>query len=711
MYFKFLAHGKGDPKKAASYVVDEVDHLNRPRAGVEVLRGDLQVFAAIADSIQNEWLYTSGIIAWSKADNPTDSEINEVLDDLEKHAFAGLEPHQYHFSAVLHIEDEGSKHVHFLVPRIELESGKALNIAPPGHEKYFDPLRDYFNYSKGWSRPDDPSLKRDTQVLDHIHLQDVAAFKASLVGAKVNDVRENISTYLEQRIEFGIIKNRQEVLDALAEIGQITRVSNNFISLKLDTSGKAVRLKGALYESDFTIESYFENRKRKENDAAIASRANRVISAEHRKQAEINLNLVREFSEGRSSYNTERYFKLKKITDTSALSRVQELESVASNYITIAAQPSTATANRTIDSIDPRRSYEAERAPQEHADSGDFIINNFSFSAIGELNERLKHIDEPTSRVVAEANNAADASLATVRELQQAVSRTKSAFDARKPNEIQFDLDAERRNISDRVKNGLKQLVREIRTGVNSAFTATVEYAFDRFKYSNADKQSYSASNSALREATFGTAYETFFTEYNINQRNEFNRAKRAGAEARKLSQQLDETAQRIDLITRKLSRAVIKPKPSTELTEYFRKIGYLSPAAQNIHSWSTKQHEAFKTGNLEQVAYYIQAKYQEVGSLVRQKSLEPAEIELLQKNIRNDERIIEYMKKSGGYLPRESQQRLDRMLSAEKSANENRLDHLVLKENKDNPLFQAKPETENPEKKRDQDYDLPSPP
>lgn len=136
-----------------------------------------------------------------------------------------------------------------------------------------------------------------------------------------------------------------------------------------------------------------------------------------------------------------------------------------------------------------------------------------------------------------------------------------------------------------------------------------------------------------------------------------------------------------------------------------------IAPLLQkNIHSWSTKQHEAFKAGNLEQVAYYIQAKYQEVSSLVRQKGLEPAEIELLQKNIRNDERIIEYMKKSGGYLPRESQQRLDWILSAEKSANEYRLDRLVVKENKDIPTFQVKPETENPEKKRDQDYDLPSP-
>ena len=172
MYIKFLAHGKGDPAKAASYLIDEVDHLNRPRADVQVLRGDPQTFTAIAESIENEWIYTSGVIAWSKDDVPTNEEIDQVLEAFEKHAFAGLQPHQYHFTAVLHEEDDGSKHVHFLVPRIELDTGKALNIAPPGHEKYYDPLRDYFNYEKGWSRPDDPTLQRDTQTPDHVHYQD-----------------------------------------------------------------------------------------------------------------------------------------------------------------------------------------------------------------------------------------------------------------------------------------------------------------------------------------------------------------------------------------------------------------------------------------------------------------------------------------------------------------------------------------------------------
>ena len=90
MYIKFLAHGKGDPAKAASYLIDEVDHLNRPRADVQVLRGDPHTFTAIAESIENDWKYTSGVIAWSKDDVPTNEEIDQVLEAFEKHAFAGV---------------------------------------------------------------------------------------------------------------------------------------------------------------------------------------------------------------------------------------------------------------------------------------------------------------------------------------------------------------------------------------------------------------------------------------------------------------------------------------------------------------------------------------------------------------------------------------------------------------------------------------------
>ena len=39
-------------------------------------------------------------------------------------------------------------------------AGKSLNIAPPGWQKTFDPLRDWQNHKHGWTRPDDPERRR-----------------------------------------------------------------------------------------------------------------------------------------------------------------------------------------------------------------------------------------------------------------------------------------------------------------------------------------------------------------------------------------------------------------------------------------------------------------------------------------------------------------------------------------------------------------------
>ena len=65
----------------------------------------------------------------------------------------GLEEERYSWSAVLHREADGGVHVHVLAARCDLETGKSLNIAPPGWQKTFDALRDSLNYEHGWSRP------------------------------------------------------------------------------------------------------------------------------------------------------------------------------------------------------------------------------------------------------------------------------------------------------------------------------------------------------------------------------------------------------------------------------------------------------------------------------------------------------------------------------------------------------------------------------
>ena len=150
MHIKFLARGTGSARDAANYLLGERDAAGKPREGVEVLRGNPDMVAAVADSLDFEHKYTSGVIAWAPEDEPADAEMEAVLDAFEETAWAGLEPDRYAWAAVLHRERGGGAHVHVLAARCDLDTGRSLNIAPPGWRRTFDPVRDAFNHEHGW---------------------------------------------------------------------------------------------------------------------------------------------------------------------------------------------------------------------------------------------------------------------------------------------------------------------------------------------------------------------------------------------------------------------------------------------------------------------------------------------------------------------------------------------------------------------------------
>ena len=63
--------------------------------------------ATVADTLQFEHKYTPGVIAWAPEDKPSDAQINRVVDEFEKTAWAGLEPDRYSWAAVQHREAGG----------------------------------------------------------------------------------------------------------------------------------------------------------------------------------------------------------------------------------------------------------------------------------------------------------------------------------------------------------------------------------------------------------------------------------------------------------------------------------------------------------------------------------------------------------------------------------------------------------------------------
>ena len=74
MLVKFLARGTESAGAAAGYLLGERDAAGKPREGVEVLRGNPDMVAAVADTLAFEHRYTSGVIAWAPEDRPTDEQ-------------------------------------------------------------------------------------------------------------------------------------------------------------------------------------------------------------------------------------------------------------------------------------------------------------------------------------------------------------------------------------------------------------------------------------------------------------------------------------------------------------------------------------------------------------------------------------------------------------------------------------------------------------
>ena len=65
MLVKFLARGTGSAQAAADYLTRELDSQGKVRDDMAVLRGDPDQVAAVADALEFDHKYTSGVIAWA----------------------------------------------------------------------------------------------------------------------------------------------------------------------------------------------------------------------------------------------------------------------------------------------------------------------------------------------------------------------------------------------------------------------------------------------------------------------------------------------------------------------------------------------------------------------------------------------------------------------------------------------------------------------
>jgi len=256
MLIKFTSGGRGGGAEIAAYLT-AADREGRGHAPPEVVRGDMDRTRELIDSIERKWSYTHGVLSFALEDTPSKEQQEEAMDVFERLAFAGMDPEQYDITWVRHQHTEGGRvELHFVTPRMELSTGKALNVAPPGWERSYAPLRDTLNWSQGWARPDDADrateLHRAPERADD--------------GFRLREGREGIHAYLTALVAAERVTDRGSMVLALQEAGlQVPRQGKDYLTVHDPDSGEKFRMKGRIYEKEWTYD--------RELDRAVATAA------------------------------------------------------------------------------------------------------------------------------------------------------------------------------------------------------------------------------------------------------------------------------------------------------------------------------------------------------------------------------------------------------------------------------------------------------
>ena len=228
--------GVSDSSGPVDYLLGDKDHTGKKRSvRPEVVRGDVQRVSALIDCNRRKWRYTSGVINFRNGEDPSPDLQKQIMDEFETFAFAGKAANTWDSLWVRHL-DKGTVELHFLLPRIDLETGQDINAFQRGWDAHWRPWQRDMCALHGFT---DPHTVRQ------------------LTGApkRETEARQKYRHELYQTIECmyqsGDIHSRERLEEFLEVFATINRVSAKTISIKYNDAEKPMKLEGPIFERGF----------------------------------------------------------------------------------------------------------------------------------------------------------------------------------------------------------------------------------------------------------------------------------------------------------------------------------------------------------------------------------------------------------------------------------------------------------------------------
>jgi len=238
MLVKFLPTYTGGGLGSINYLLNE----RRKAAGTaRVIKGDEKLTRAVIKGVTYKQKTCFGVLSFEEKHDFLDEEQKlKIIKDFERALLGDYMLERTNVLWVEHSDKNGRLELNFLIPKIDMSTGKSFNPYLALFDQHrIDLIKRMINDEYSLSSPDDPAKE-----------QTISASKKN-IGHYQN--LEELDKKLHELVKEGYIKNRDHMIELLNQNGiEVTRSTKKSITVMLPNQKTKNRLKGGIYDANFT---------------------------------------------------------------------------------------------------------------------------------------------------------------------------------------------------------------------------------------------------------------------------------------------------------------------------------------------------------------------------------------------------------------------------------------------------------------------------
>ena len=238
MLVKFLPTYTGGGLGSINYLLNE----RRKAAGAaKVVKGDENLTKVVIKEIDFKQKTCFGVLSFEeKHDFLTEEQKLKIIKDFERALLEDYMLERTNRLWVEHSDKNGRLELNFLIPKIDMPTGKSFNPYLAKFDQHrIDLIKRMINDEYSLSSPDDPAREQTISI--------------SKKNIENYQNLEELDKKLHDLAKEGYIKNRDHMIELLNQIGiEVTRSTKKSITVMLPNQKTKNRLKGGIYDANFT---------------------------------------------------------------------------------------------------------------------------------------------------------------------------------------------------------------------------------------------------------------------------------------------------------------------------------------------------------------------------------------------------------------------------------------------------------------------------